>query len=41
MEYNFDTISVKKLVWRLGVPAMLAQLFNILYNLYFVYDNRR
>lgn len=33
MEYNFDTISVKKLVWRLGVPAMLAQLFNILYSI--------
>ena len=27
MEYNFDTTSVKKLVWQLGVPAMLAQLF--------------
>ena len=33
MEYNFDTISVKKLVWKLGVPAMLAQLFNILYSI--------
>lgn len=33
MEYNFDTIPVKKLVWQLGVPAMLAQLFNILYSI--------
>lgn len=33
MEYNFDTIPVKKLVWKLGVPAMLAQLFNILYSI--------
>lgn len=33
MEYNFDTIPVKKLVWQLGVPSMLAQLFNILYSI--------
>lgn len=33
MEYNFDTTPVKKLVWHLGVPAMLAQLFNILYSI--------
>ena len=33
MEYNFDTTPVKKLVWKLGVPAMLAQLFNILYSI--------
>ena len=33
MEYNFDTIPVKKLVWKLGIPAMLAQLFNILYSI--------
>ena len=33
MEYNFDTTPVKKLVWQLGVPAMLAQLFNILYSI--------
>lgn len=33
MEYNFDITPVKKLVWQLGVPAMLAQLFNILYSI--------
>lgn len=33
MEYDFDTMPVKKLVWKLGVPAMLAQLFNILYSI--------
>ena len=33
MEYNFDTVPVKKLVWQLGIPAMLAQLFNILYSI--------
>ena len=33
MEHDFDTTSVKKLVWQLGVPAMLAQLFNILYSI--------
>lgn len=33
MEYNFDTTPVKELVWQLGVPAMLAQLFNILYSI--------
>ena len=33
MEHDFDTAPVKKLVWQLGVPAMLAQLFNILYSI--------
>ena len=33
MEHDFDTTPVKKLVWQLGVPAMLAQLFNILYSI--------
>lgn len=33
MEYNFDTTPVKTLVWKLGIPAMLAQLFNILYSI--------
>ncbi len=33
MEYNFDTTPVKTPVWKLGIPAMLAQLFNILYSI--------
>ena len=33
MNYDFDTTPVRKLVWQLGVPAMLAQLFNILYSI--------
>ena len=33
MEHDFDTLPVKKLVWQLGIPAMLAQLFNILYSI--------
>ena len=33
MAYNFDTTPVKKQVWQLGVPAMLAQFFNILYSI--------
>ena len=33
MEHDIDTTPVKKLVWQLGVPAMLAQLFNILYSI--------
>ena len=33
MEYNFDMTPVKTLVWKLGIPAMLAQLFNILYSI--------
>lgn len=33
MEQDFNTTPVKKLVWQLGVPAMLAQLFNILYSI--------
>ena len=33
MEHDFDTLPVKKLVWQLGVPAMLAQFFNILYSI--------
>lgn len=33
MEHEFDTLPVKKLVWQLGIPAMLAQLFNILYSI--------
>jgi len=33
MTHDFDTTPVKKLVWQLGVPAMLAQLFNILYSI--------
>ena len=33
MEHDFDILPVKKLVWRLGIPAMLAQLFNILYSI--------
>lgn len=33
MEHEFDTMPVNKLVWKLGIPAMLAQLFNILYSI--------
>ncbi len=33
MEKEFDTIPISRLVIRLGVPAMLAQLFNILYSI--------
>ncbi len=32
MEREFDTIPIPKLVLRLGLPAMLAQFFNILYS---------
>lgn len=33
MEKEFDTIPVKKLILKLGLPAMAAQFFNILYNI--------
>lgn len=33
MEKEFDTIPVRKLILRLGLPAMAAQFFNILYNI--------
>lgn len=33
MENEFDLLPVNKLIWKLGVPAMLAQLFNILYSI--------
>lgn len=33
MEKEFDHIPVKKLVLKLGIPAMAAQFFNILYNI--------
>ncbi len=33
METSFDTANIKKLVLHLGIPAMLAQLFNILYSI--------
>lgn len=33
MEQEFDTMPVKKLVLKLGLPAMAAQFFNILYNI--------
>lgn len=33
MEHEFDKISISKLVLKLGVPAMLAQFFNILYSI--------
>ena len=33
MDYDFNGIPVGKLVWKLGIPAMLAQLFNILYSI--------
>ncbi|MDO4323477.1 MAG: MATE family efflux transporter [Lachnospiraceae bacterium] len=33
MEKEFDTIPIKKLVLKLGLPAMAAQFFNILYNI--------
>lgn len=33
MEKEFDTIPISKLVIRLGVPAMLAQFFNVLYSI--------
>lgn len=33
MEHEFDRIPISKLVLRLGIPAMCAQLFNILYSI--------
>ncbi|MDD6234926.1 MAG: MATE family efflux transporter [Lachnospiraceae bacterium] len=33
MEKDFDSLPINKLIWKLGVPAMLAQLFNILYSI--------
>lgn len=33
MERDFETVPVGRLVWQLGLPAMLAQLFNILYSI--------
>ena len=33
MEHEFDKISIPKLVLRLGIPAMCAQFFNILYSI--------
>ncbi|MDO4943322.1 MAG: MATE family efflux transporter [Lachnospiraceae bacterium] len=33
MEKEFDTIPVRKLILKLGLPAMAAQFFNILYNI--------
>ena len=33
IENEFDSLSVGKLVLRLGIPAMLAQFFNILYSI--------
>ena len=33
MEKEFDSVPVWRLVLRLGLPAMLAQLFNILYSM--------
>jgi putative MATE family efflux protein len=33
MRYDFDKTSVRRLAWQLGIPAMLAQLFNILYSI--------
>lgn len=33
MEHEFDKTSISKLVLKLGVPAMLAQFFNILYSI--------
>lgn len=33
MEKEFDTLPVRTLVFRLGIPAMSAQFFNILYSI--------
>lgn len=33
MEKEFNTASIPKLVFKLGIPAMLAQFFNILYSI--------
>lgn len=33
MENEFDSLPVNNLIWKLGFPAMLAQLFNILYSI--------
>ena len=33
MEHEFDKIPISKLVLRLGIPAMCAQIFNILYSI--------
>ena len=33
MDKKFETLPVKKLIWSLGIPAMLAQFFNILYSI--------
>lgn len=33
MKYDFETGSVGQLAWKLGIPAMIAQLFNILYSI--------
>lgn len=33
MEHEFDRIPIPKLVWKLGIPAMCAQFFNILYSI--------
>lgn len=33
MEAQFDTLPIRRLVLKLGVPAMLAQFFNILYSI--------
>ena len=32
-ENEFESLPVKRLIWKLGIPAMLAQLFNILYSI--------
>ncbi len=33
MEKDFDKIQIKKLVFKLGIPAMFAQFFNVLYSI--------
>lgn len=33
MEKEFDTLSIKRLVLKLGIPAMFAQFFNVLYSI--------
>lgn len=33
MEHEFERIPISKLVLRLGIPAMCAQFFNILYSI--------
>ncbi len=33
MEKEFDKVEIKKLVFKLGIPAMFAQFFNVLYSI--------